>query len=303
MNPSKAGLIWSIKRRLPWWAKVIAKLILVRLPVDYRHWRAVGLFEHGRMEEPKYAFKTYRKHFGCFNDPSAQAPAVQKTDFVVLELGPGDSLCTMLIARAFGASFCYLVDVGDFATEDLSRYQAMAAYLEKQGFSGLDFREISSIQELVVACNSSYLYEGVTSLRALADESVDFVFSNVVLQHVLKRDFLDTMCELRRILRKGGCCSHRVDLKDHLGGALNNLRFSERLWESEFMACSGFYTNRIRYSEMLQLFEQAGFTIEIRDVRRWSKLPTPRRNLAKAFRALPEDELLVTGFDVVLRPI
>jgi hypothetical protein len=26
---------------------------------------------------------------------------------------------------------------------------------------------------------------------------------------------------------------------------LNNLRFSERIWESEFMAKSGFYTNRI----------------------------------------------------------
>lgn len=276
--------------------------MLARMPVGYRHWKAIGLFEHGRMEEPKHAFKTYRKHFECFDGPRAPAPVVQKSHFVVLELGPGDSLFTTLVARAFGASFCYLVDVGDFATGDLSRYQAMAAYLEEQGISGPDLREVSSLQELVVACNSSYQTGGITSLRTLADESVDFIFSNVVLQHIRKHDFLDTICELRRILRKDGYCSHTVDLKDHLGGALNNLRFSERLWESEFMACSGFYTNRIRYSEMLQLFEQAGFTVEIKDVRRWSKLPTPRRNLVKAFRALPDDELLVTGFDVVLLP-
>lgn len=96
--------------------------------------------------------------------------------------------------------------------------------------------------------------------------SIDFIWSQAVLEHIRKSEFLDTMLELHRILRPNGVCSHVVDLKDHLGGALNNLRFSEKLWESNFMASSGFYTNRIRYSEMLDIFHQAGFSVEVVNV-------------------------------------
>jgi len=74
------------------------------------------------------------------------------------------------------------------------------------------------------------------------------------------------------------------------------------LWESEFMARSGFYTNRIRYREFLELFKRAGFDVEVKRVLRWDRLPTPRNKLNEAFRSLPDDELLVYGFDVVLRP-
>lgn len=48
-----------------------------------------------------------------------------------------------------------------------------------------------------------------------------------------------------------------------LGGALNHLRVLERLWESRLMAESGFYTQRLRYSEMLALFNEAGFRADI----------------------------------------
>ena len=109
------------------------------------------------------------------------------------------------------------------------------------------------------------------------------------------------MRELRRVLKPSGIASHRVDLQDHLNGALNNLRFSEGLWESGFFAGSGFYTNRIQYSEMLGLLEQAGFAVESLGCRRWERLPTPRARMDSRFRDLPEEELRVRGFDVLLR--
>jgi hypothetical protein len=92
-----------------------------------------------------------------------------------------------------------------------------------------------------------------------------------------------------------------VDLRDHLGGALNNLRFSERIWESEFFARSGFYTNRICFAQMLSMFSAAGFTAEVGRVQRWPKLPTPRRSLAPQFREVSDEDLLVSSFDVRLR--
>lgn len=109
------------------------------------------------------------------------------------------------------------------------------------------------------------------------------------------------MRESRRIQSPSGIGSHRVDLRDHLGGALNSLCFRERVWESEFMSKSGFYTNRIRYSQMLELFQQAGFKVEILNVDRWTHFPTPRHKLAIPFRELPEEELFVSAFDILLR--
>jgi hypothetical protein len=49
------------------------------------------------------------------------------------------------------------------------------------------------------------------------------------------------------------------------------------------MANSRFYTNRLRYSELLRLFRQAGFEPEGVHKIRWKTLPTPRRKMAKEF--------------------
>jgi hypothetical protein len=94
---------------------------------------------------------------------------------------------------------------------------------------------------------------------------------------------------------------HRVDLKDHLGGGLNNLRFAEARWEAPLFRNSGFYTNRIRFGEMMALFEAAGFECRLPRIMRWEEIPLPRQALDEAFRRLPDEDLLVSGFDVVLK--
>ena len=86
-----------------------------------------------------------------------------------------------------------------------------------------------------------------------------------------------------------------------LDGSLNNLRFPDTVWESQIMAESGFYTNRIRYSEMLALFTHAGFRAEVVEKKCWDRLPIPRSKMVGPFRYLPEEELCVSGFEVVLQ--
>ena len=88
---------------------------------------------------------------------------------------------------------------------------------------------------------------------------------------------------------------------DHLGGAQNNLRFSESAWEGPLMAYSGFYTNRLRCCEILQIMRAAGFEAALTRVARWPAPPTPRRALAAAFRAFPDDEMLIANFGMLLR--
>ena len=70
-----------------------------------------------------------------------------------------------------------------------------------------------------------------------------------MLEHVRRFEFLDIQNECMRVLCADGICSHRVDLRDHLGGGINILRFSKRLWESDSFTRSGFFKNRIQFQK------------------------------------------------------
>lgn len=127
------------------------------------------------------------------------------------------------------------------------------------------------------------------------------LFSQAARERVRKHEFLQTQKECFRVMKQGAVASHRIVFRDHLGGALNNLRFSEYVWESDFFVKSGFYTNPIQLDEMLRQFERAGFNIESTEIQLWPILPTPREKMGKVFAALPDNALNVSGFDVVLR--
>lgn len=288
------GVLQKAKSLLPWWAKIGAKIVLSRVPTHYAVWQKMGLFRHGRMDTAEYSVGVFASHLERAGLPEL-LPG--KT---ILEIGPGDSAATALIAKAHGAK-SVLLDAGKFATRDLSVYKNLAASMNQSGMSLPPLDDVHSFEKLLDACDARYLTNGLASLRELADQSIDFVFSQAVLEHVRRHEFLEMQRQLARVLRLGGACSHRVDLRDHLGGGLNNLRFKPKLWESDFFARSGFYTNRIQISRMTEIFEMAGFCVELLEVRRWETLPTPRHKMAAEFAALPADELNVSGFDVLLR--
>lgn len=279
---------------IPWYAKIAAKLILARLPVDYRRWKKLGLFEHGHMDDPAYGERVFLRHF-------ERSGLAGHDGFACLELGPGDSLFSALLARAHGAGAVWLVDVGDFAERDPAAYRGMARHLEAKGLAVPPPEAFRSLATLLSACRAQYLVDGLASLRTLPSASLDFVWSQAVLEHIRRREFDALLLELRRLLRPGALMSHRIDLQDHLAQALNNLRFGERWWEAEWMARSGFYTNRLRFRDLLDRFASAGFVIESVEADRWPTLPTSRGALAAPFRDLPDEDLLVRGFDVVLR--
>ena len=126
----------------------------------------------------------------------------------------------------------------------------------------------------------------------MPDGSCDFVYSQAVLEHVPKAEFAAIMGEIHRILKPGGASSHDVDFQDHLGYSLNNLRFSEALWEAPWFARrSGFYTNRLRLSQMLAVFRDTGFEVEVLQTEKWPKVPLSRQALDPDFRAFGADDL------------
>jgi hypothetical protein len=285
----------SLKQHVPWWAKIHLKLALSRIPVDYRFWQRLELFKHGKMDQPEYAWNIFQSHFQAAGIPAGA------NGYVALELGPGDSLFSALVANACGAASTILADVGPFARHDLKPYHAMAEFLSKRGLCVPDISNANSIEEVLKACNAQYVTAGLGALRSIPDKSVDFIWSQAVLEHVRRADFAATMRELSRIMKPTGVASHSIDLKDHLGGALNNLRYPEARWEADWMARSGFYTNRIRYAEMLDIFRCQGYTVEVVQKISWDSMPTPITRMQPQFAGLDCADLSVSDFCVLLR--
>ena len=73
--------------------------------------------------------------------------------------------------------------------------------------------------------------------------------------------------------------SHAIDLKDHLNYSLNNLRFTDKLWETEFFVNSGFYTNRLSISDITNIYKNIGFRITIMNKLTWMKYHFQDQNL------------------------
>jgi SAM-dependent methyltransferase len=271
---------------IPWWAKIAVKLVLSRLPVSSRTWQRAGLFSPGEMRDADYALAVFDRHFETAGRPPP--------GFAFLELGPGDSFSSAIIGHAMGAARCWLVDSGAYASRDVTVYGGLTERIRARGGAQreVSISDADGASEILSRCGATYLEGGLRSLTQVPDGSCDFVFSQAVLEHVAKADFASVLGEIHRILKPGGVTSHNVDFQDHLGGSLNNLRFSERLWEAPWFARrSGFYTNRLRLSQMLAIFRETGFEVGALQTDKWPKLPLPKEAIDPDFRAFTADDL------------
>lgn len=287
----------AVISRFPWWAKLYAKLVLSRLPIPYSLWRRLKLFRHGEMNDPEHAIRTFENYYRRAREHAEIAPG-----FTVLELGPGDSILSGLVARSAGASKAWLVDAGAFADTDVAACHRTLALLKQAGHADLGLLDAISVDDVLKRANVAYFTHGTASLADIPDASIDFFWSQVVLEHVPYDEFPELLRQLRRIVKPHGIGVHSVDFRDHLSNALNHLRFSQATWESRAFRNSGFYTNRIRPSAMLALFKNAGFDVEIVAETYWPEIPTPRSTMAMPFRDLPDAELLLAEYEVLLYP-
>ena len=80
--------------------------------------------------------------------------------------------------------------------------------------------------DLLCFYNTEYLTSGLESLKEIDDNSVDYIFSHSVLEHVRKYELNALIKEMYRVLKPNGVISHNINYKDHLDDSLNNLRFS-----------------------------------------------------------------------------
>jgi SAM-dependent methyltransferase len=274
----------KIRKIVPWYVKFSIKIVRGSLPIPYDVFAGLGLFRHGKMDNPDYAITTFENHFpGLIEIP--------KSPFVFLEIGPGDSLSSGIIASSKGAKTSYLIDSGDYMTKDITKYLVLIEKLFGTEF--LKNKRLETIGDIKKEFNIIQMTEGVTSLKTISDKSIDISFSNACLEHVACNEVEDLFKELKRVSRPGSISSHFIDYKDHLEYSLNNLRFSKSFWEKPIIKKSGIYTNRIRFCDMKTIIEKAGFNCEITKLGKWDVLPLAENKLHKDFKSFKKDDLLV----------
>lgn len=140
----------------------------------------------------------------------------------------------------------------------------------------------------------------------LQNESVDFLFSNAVLEHV--RDPLQCIREAHRILTKKGLTAHQIDLRDHrdFSNPLHFLRYSDSQWQTIMKNyCSRDplrYMNRLRAQDFIAIFEGAGFRIREFTPNASASDQTvndAQARLASSFTRYSADELKTTSCFIV----
>ena len=297
-------MLRNIKGLFPWYLKIFVKLCLSRLPISYGFWKRIGIFEHGDMNKYERSFDAFTEHARTgkilTGVVSSGFQRLRSEGISILEIGPGDSLFTAVIAKAIGAKSSWMVDVGPYAIKEAESYIELNNFLSSKGSTFVFDEEPGNLDAVLEKCDGSYLTDGISSLSKIPDSSVGYCFSNAVLEHIPLLEFQKLAEETLRILAPEGVCVHRVDLKDHLGGGLNNLRFTERTWEGAMFKNSGFYTNRLRMVEIVKFFENSGFDCELLNIQRWDHLPLPRIALSECFQKFSDDELSISEFDIVL---
>ena len=284
-----------LKKLIPWYLKIIIKIIIARLPFNIHiFWRNLGIFRHGNMDDTTYVISNF---IDLFNYASIDTKNCNGLNF--LEVGAGDSIGSGVVASNFGMS-SFIIDVDSFATKDTKFYKKIITELDSSNSN--NYKEgFASYEEMCDRLDITYLTEGTSSFRNIDDNSIDIIISQACLEHVRKKEFELFMNENFRVSKKGAISVHSIDFKDHLAYSLNNLRFSEKIWESEFMSSSGFYTNRLRYCDMKEIFLMSGFEIIKEDLKTWKELPMKKNKLNLDFINYDESDLLVKEAMVFLK--
>ncbi len=266
--------------------KIFLKIILSRLTINHKIWKKIGIFRNGGMNHIDYSKRIFFGHLGDlksvedFNKP------------VILEIGPGDGIATAIYSRIYNSPKVYLIDVEKFADTNIKVYKDIIFSLkDEKNFKNINLSSLNTISDLLKEFNTSYLTNGIDSFKNIKNLSVDYIFSHSVMEHIRLSSIDEIIEEMNRVLKVGGLISHNINYKDHLSDSLNNLRFPKRIWESNFFANSGFYTNRIPAVEMHKKFVESGFEIISQKFGSWSELPLKRKYIHKEFSKYTDKEL------------
>jgi SAM-dependent methyltransferase len=234
----------------------------------------------------------------------------QRTYF---EIGTGWRPFLPFLLYLVGAEKIISVDINPWMNQSYAfeTYRALESQLPSIADRlGLSFSELrdryqqvskpKDLADLLQAFHVDYRCPADARRTMLPDQSVDFVCSSNVMQHVPPAILRDIHKEAYRILRPGGLAVHRCCPEDHFSHADRSitaahfLRFSQRQWR--WFGGSGLaYQNRLRAVQHRNLFEQAGFSVitdRVRiDARSLEAIKSGRQQIHEDFARFTPEQL------------
>jgi SAM-dependent methyltransferase len=296
-----------------WLVKAVTQKTISALPrsqtVNYVLQRHVSRSLPASEKSLRQKFARAAQHIEAYE---AHGPARALADAVLYEFGAGWDLAVQLSYWCLGVERQLLIDLRpnlrlELVNVTLERLQGLAA--ELGGARAPDSAPIGSDRELEERFGISYLAPRDARATGLDDESVDFVTSTNTLEHIPSGDLQPLLAECRRLLRPEGALSCRIDLRDHFAyfdaglSRYNFLRYPDRTWN---LINSGLlYQNRLRRTDYLRAFADAGFTVVAEQgarPKREELNALKRQELAERFRSYELDDLSVQSLALVARP-
>jgi hypothetical protein len=141
----------------------------------------------------------------------------------------------------------------------------------------------------------------------IAPGSIDLLYSNLVFEHVTPTALTGILNHSRGILKPDGLAWHCVDYTDHYAhtfkdlSLINFLRYGERTWNAIGQS-DIHYQNRLRKSDYVQAFVEAGFEIaREEDQMGVSEAHAREAPLAERFATRDLSDLTCTSSRFVLR--
>jgi SAM-dependent methyltransferase len=275
---------------------------ILRKIKDMIPWRLRLKMQEFLVSHPKSVFRTVRQHPSM--PESIRQTYVDHMDKLgirnlkgktLCEVGVGDNLEHAFHAYADGAEKTYLMEIFK-CDKSWSKVDSKGLLSEEQikdeQCKNLILPDEQEIwDDYLKRINCVFMTEGLKSYKELPDSSIDVMFSEAVFEHIRFEVFDEVMNEMYRICKPGAMCSHVIDLRDHLGGGINQLRFSEEKWETDIHKRMECYVNRLRCSEIVERMQRAGFTVERVEAKKWDALPVARKKLAEPYRNMDDHEL------------
>ncbi len=262
-------MLGKIKNRMPWKIRLRLHLFLAKHPQFYI--KAI------RQNDTDFesVWNIFAKHLDYLGAPNLEGKTL-------CEIGPGQSVNHAVQAYMAGAGKTWFLDIEELAERetivDLSQFR------NKPSKKELPIPEVGETWKLYLEkLDATYLTAGLDSYREVPDGSIDYLFSNAVLEHVRRDIFEETIRQMYRMCRKGALCSHVIDYRDHLGGGINQYRFSEEEWESAIYKAMPNYVNRITYYEMVDIFKRVGFQVVEAETKKWDRIPLEQKEMAEQF--------------------
>ena len=209
-----------------------------------------------------------------------------------LEIGAGRDLAVPLALRRLGVGKVVASDVERLARPELIQHAARNILAGRARIENWDDLRRFGICYLAP--------HHVTE----SDPKVDCSCSNEVLEHVPPDQLVRLLAALRTVTK--GITTHSIDYSDHYARSdrslsrLNFLRYSDAQWRR--FNSGRQYVNRLRHSDYISMFRDAGFEI-IKESKIVGELPPAiEANMASQFTRYERDDLVATSGIIVARP-